>query len=37
MPWWGWVLICLGCAALGGLIVYVALMVFFGRGIRRVM
>jgi len=34
MPWWAILLICLACFGLGGLIVYLALMVYLSKGLR---
>jgi hypothetical protein len=34
MPWWGIVLIALGGAIVGGLIVYWAVMIYLARGFR---
>ena len=34
MPWWGVVLLCLGCLVAGGLVVYLRMMVYLGKGLR---
>ena len=33
-PWWVVLLLCLACAALGGVIVYVLLLRYLGKGLR---
>jgi hypothetical protein len=34
MPWWAIVLLCLACAGLGGLVVYVLVTRYLARGLR---
>jgi len=34
MPWWGIALICLAAFCIGGLVVYIVLMLFFAKSLR---